>query len=560
MGIREKSTMRRLPLLLLICSAALVLGETERGLPGGLDKADAADPGQAREPLSAEVPTMAAPVNKNDENAAEMAIALSQQEEEANDADDVATNLKLRNAAAESMMGPLRTDERGDAREVSDIIAKAHANQKAARARVDMQADTKATQESTDEMNMALTAAGVEPLAPETETPAEAADAEIASTPGAKELETAIEATVPSVNSKSAPKVEISPEVQQETAAAEAEAAAPVMSDEQQQLVQSARAPPELPADATTTEKKEAALAYSMPHRAERRKQAAQMARAARNLKELRAQHAKQLKQDASSIAHQKSEASNAAQVASVLAQARALLDDSRQHLADVRAAIPDAEGAVEKARHAAAEEAADLETDLSKHSLAVAAIPMYRDEEDQQGQKLMDEKIVEKQQHAQEGLQEVARQRRQLSKDMRQAMDLVEKAARTSPGEAPRLGHLQTKVAKDHLQDMHNKHLEQQQALDEIQAKYQKAEDQLRSTQVQNMLYDAQLAGTLTSADMEELRHKMRLSAAADGAFEKSVALVHSLREEEHNAEVAIEAGFPTLEHVVASLKKIPQ
>ena len=71
------------------------------------------------------------------------------------------------------------------------------------------------------------------------------------------------------------------------------------------------------------------------------------------------------------------------------------------------------------------------------------------------------------------------------------------EKAARTSPGEAPRLGHLRTKVrwrnelllrgfgkkstfltpndrqvAKDHLQDMHNKHLEQQQALDEIQAK----------------------------------------------------------------------------------------
>ena len=64
-------------------------------------------------------------------------------------------------------------------------------------------------------------------------------------------------------------------------------------------------------------------------------------------------------------------------QVASVLAQARALLDGSRQHLADVRAAIPDAEGAVEKARHAAAEEAADLETDLSKHSLAVAAIPV---------------------------------------------------------------------------------------------------------------------------------------------------------------------------------------
>ena len=56
--------------------------------------------------------------------------------------------------------------------------------------------------------------------------------------------------------------------------------------------------------------------------------------------------------------------------------------------------------------------------------------VQMYRDEEDQQGQKLMDEKIVEKQQHAQEGLQEVARQRRQLSKDMRQAMDLVVSSA----------------------------------------------------------------------------------------------------------------------------------
>ena len=118
------------------------------------------------------------------------------------------------------------------------------------------------------------------------------------------------------------------------------------------------------------------------------------MATAAKSLKELRARHAKKLKQDASSIAHQKSEASNAAQVdvcisaavltrvhllqvASVLAQARALLDDSRQHLADVRASIPDAEAAVEKARHAAAEEAADLETDLTKHSLSVAAIPV---------------------------------------------------------------------------------------------------------------------------------------------------------------------------------------
>ena len=48
----------RISLLLLICSAALVLGETERGLPGGLDKADAADPEQAREPLSAEVDSL----------------------------------------------------------------------------------------------------------------------------------------------------------------------------------------------------------------------------------------------------------------------------------------------------------------------------------------------------------------------------------------------------------------------------------------------------------------------------------------------------------------------
>ena len=58
--------------------------------------------------------------------------------------------------------------------------------------------------------------------------------------------------------------------------------------------------------------------------------------------------------------------------------------------------------------------------------------LQMYREEEDRRGQKLMDEKIVEKQQHAQEGLQEVAHQRRQLSKDMREAMALVVSSANT--------------------------------------------------------------------------------------------------------------------------------
>jgi hypothetical protein len=284
------------------------------------------------------------------------------------------------------------------------------------------------------------------------------------------------------------------------------------------------------------------------------------MAKAARQLKELRKDHAQKVAQDNSVLKYQETQVSNTVQVATVLAQASKLLDDSRQHLADVRAAIPDAEMAVHKARHAASEEAAELESDLSKHSLTPGALATERDEEDQQGQVLMDHKILEKQRHAQQGLEEVARQRSQLSKDMRDAMNLVEKAATTVPGEAPRLGHLRSQLAKDHLETMHRLHHEQQQALDEIQAKYQKAEDQLRSTQIQNLLYDAQLAGTITSADMEELKHKMHLSAAADGAFEKSVAMVHALKAEEHDSEVAIEAGFPVLEQVIGSLKKIPQ
>jgi hypothetical protein len=500
---------------------------------------------------------MATPVDKNDENAAEVAISLSKQEEEAKEADEVATNMKLRNAAAEAMMGPLRADERRDERGISALINDAHDKQKAARQTVDMQADAAAALQDTQEMKMQIAAAGHPVEAPadaeSPPSPEEAADAEIESTPGAKELETSLAAETAPAEEVAKEAETVPPEVKQEAAAAAAAAEAPSMSSEQQQLVQSATAPVELPP-------KEAALAYVMPHQVERQKQATAMGKAARDLKDLRAQHAKRLVADAKAVAHQKSQVSNAVQVASVLAKARALLDDSRQHLAGVRAAIPDAEAAVNKARHAAAEEAAELEADLSKHSLSVAGIPVYRDEEDKQGQRLMDQKIREKQQHAQQGLEEVARQRKQLSKDMRDAMQLVEKAAQTAPGESPRLGHLRTQAAKHHLQDMHKIHHEQQQALDEIQAKYQKAADQLRATQIQNMLYDAQLAGTLSSADMEELKHKMHLSSAADEAFEKSVALVHALREEEHNAQVAIEAGFPTLEQVVAALKKIPK
>merc|ERR1711865_547038 len=605
MGGLDREMAARLALLLLICSTALVLTEAENGLPGGLDKADTADPGQAQEPLAAEVPAMSAPVNKNDENAAEMAIELSKQETEAEEADEVAQNLKLRNAAAESMMGPMRASEDGDERDMTSIIKAAHEKQKVARENVDKKADAEAANKQTHEMNMQLANAGVVPpvappvvaavvaavvppvqqlpnatVVPPAQAPpntTEAAEAEIASTPGADELSQSIEAEAAEAEIAStlavdavdaAPKVEetapeveeTAPEVEQEAAAAETQAAAPAMTEEQEQLVQSIVTPPELPPSATASEKKAAALTTVMPQQIERQQQASAMAKAARQLKELRKDHAQKLAQDNSVLKYQKTQASHTVQVAGVLAQASKMLDDSQQHLADVRAAIPDAEMAVHKARHAASQEAAELESDLSKHSLTPGALATERDEEDQQGQVLMDHKILEKQEHAQQGLEEVARQREQLSKDMRDAMNLVEKAATTVPGEAPRLGHLRTQLAKDHLETMHRLHREQQKALDEIQAKYQKAEDQLRSTQIQNLLYDAHLAGTVTSAEMEELKHKMQLSAAADRAFEKAVAMVHALKAEERDSEVAIEAGFPVLEQVITSLKQIPK
>merc|ERR1711865_1329342 len=163
MGGLDREMAARLALLLLICSTALVLTEAENGLPGGLDKADTADPGQAQEPLAAEVPAMSAPVNKNDENAAEMAIELSKQETEAEEADEVAQNLKLRNAAAESMMGPMRASEDGDERDMTSIIKAAHEKQKVARENVDKKADAEAANKQTHEMNMQLANAGVVP-------------------------------------------------------------------------------------------------------------------------------------------------------------------------------------------------------------------------------------------------------------------------------------------------------------------------------------------------------------------------------------------------------------
>merc|ERR1711865_1266278 len=358
MGGLDREMAARLALLLLICSTALVLTEAENGLPGGLDKADTADPGQAQEPLAAEVPAMSAPVNKNDENAAEMAIELSKQETEAEEADEVAQNLKLRNAAAESMMGPMRASEDGDERDMTSIIKAAHEKQKVARENVDKKADAEAANKQTHEMNMQLANAGVVPpvappvvaavvaavvppvQAPPNTTEAaeaveEAAEAEIASTPGADELSQSIEAEAAEAEIAStlavdavdaAPKVEetapeveeTAPEVEQEAAAAETQAAAPAMTEEQEQLVQSIVTPPELPPSATPSEKKAAALKTVMPQQIERQQQASGMAKAARQLKELRKDHAAKLAQDNSVLKYQKTQASHTVQVAGV--------------------------------------------------------------------------------------------------------------------------------------------------------------------------------------------------------------------------------------------------
>merc|ERR1712028_234623 len=383
MGTSTREMAARLALLLLMCSTALVLTEAENGLPGGLDKADTADPGQAQEPLAAEVPAMSAPVNKNDENAAEMAIELSKQETEAEEADEVAQNLKLRNAAAESMMGPMRASEDGDERDMTSIIKAAHEKQKVARENVDKKADAEAANKQTHEMNMQLANAGVVPpvvaavvaavvppvqqlpnatvvppaQAPPNTTEAaeaveEAAEAEITSTPGADELSQSIEAEAAEAEIAStlavdavdaAPKVEetapeveeTAPEVEQEAAAAETQAAAPAMTEEQEQLVQSIVTPPELPPSATPSEKKAAAPKTVMPQQIERQQQASGMAKAARQLKELRKDHAAKLAQDNSVLKYQKTQASHTVQVAGVLAQASKILDDSQQHLAD---------------------------------------------------------------------------------------------------------------------------------------------------------------------------------------------------------------------------------
>merc|ERR1711865_721014 len=166
-------------------------------------------------------------------------------------------------------MGPMRASEDGDERDMTSIIKAAHEKQKVARENVDKKADAEAANKQTHEMNMQLANAGVVPpvappvvaavVAPVQQLPnatvvppaqappntteaaeavEEAAEAEIASTPGADELSQSIEAEAAEAGIAStlavdavdaAPKVEetapeveeTAPEVEQEAAAAE---------------------------------------------------------------------------------------------------------------------------------------------------------------------------------------------------------------------------------------------------------------------------------------------------------------------------------------------------
>jgi hypothetical protein len=276
-------------------------------------------------------------------------------------------------------------------------------------------------------------------------------------------------------------------------------------------------------------------------------------------LQDSKAAHAKQIKLDARSLEHVKLSTAKAKSVADVLAKAKQLLGDSQHHMSLIQKAIPEAQRNVEKARAAAKEANVDLEEELSKHHLSLEAISASKDEEQAAGHAIMLNNIREKRQNAQNGIDQVHAERQRLSHSVRQAVQLMDRVVAEQETEPKStLSTLKVDAARAHAADMLQQQSSMQQGLDQVQAEYQTARDQLRDTELQTVLFDASVGGSLTEATTQLLQAKLKLAANADDAFAQAVQYGHQLHQAKYSAQIQIEASAPLLKRAIRMLTKL--
>jgi len=484
----------------VVLVATCALAHSENGLPGGMDKADAADPNTANPlPPQGEMPEMSTPVSKADEDAAMAQIAEKQAiqaDPTRADPDDMpAPSNKL----AEAIIAPMRAKDARMDREVEKLVAAATRKQEAI------------SQVVSDEM-----------------------DAESAAQEAASLNEQISDVDAPDVKQPEVPAKE--EPAKEEPAKEEPAKEEPV---EEKVTVQTASS--------------------VMPQHELRQKQAERLAEMSMKLKKSKEAHAKKVKEDAVAVEKVKIDTAKASAVGDVLGKARQLLEDAQHHMQLIDDEIPEAAKNVATARKAAMEANTDLERELNKHHLSVDAIQLSKDEEQTSGHAEMLETIRKKRRAAASKLEDVQTERNTLDRIVSDAVRLMDQmVAEQASTKSSTLNSLRVDAAKAHVTDVKAQRAQMQEQLDQVQSEYQTAHDQLRDTELQSLLFDAKVAGKLTEGTIQQLNSKMELAAHADNVFAQAIQFAHKLNQEKVEARRQIEASAPVLKQTIQMLAKL--
>lgn len=303
------------------------------------------------------------------------------------------------------------------------------------------------------------------------------------------------------------------------------------------------------------------AVSKVMPQHELRQKHAEKMAQMSVNLKRSKETHAKKVKSDAVALNKVKMTAAKASGVAGVLSKAKVLLSEAQHHIKLIEDEMPDAAKNVATARSAATEANMDLEKEMNKHHLSLKALRASRDEDQAEGHAKMLETIRQKRRDSASKLEEVQNERNTLDRIVRDAVRLMDRVvAEQAQGAPSTMSSLRVDAARAHVADVRDQRARMQQQLDQVQAEYQTAHDQLRDTELQAVLFDAKVGGTLTEGTVAELNAKMKLAAHADQVYARAMKYEQQLSEAKHAGKVQMEASAPLLRRTIRMLTKLKQ
>jgi hypothetical protein len=303
-------------------------------------------------------------------------------------------------------------------------------------------------------------------------------------------------------------------------------------------------------------------LSSVLPQHKVRQEQADELARWTLKLEASKQAHKKRVWRDSKLLEQLQATTAKASSVGEVLGQAKRLLTDCEQHMQLIEEEIPRARDNVNTARAAATEANVDLEKEMVKHHLSIESLGQISGhQEEADGHSQMLENIRQKRHDAKDKLDEVDKERNRLNKLVADATDLMNHAVeQQAAGQPTTLSMLKVEAARAHVADVKHQQQAMQQQLDQIQAEYRSAHDQLRDTELETVLFDARAAGTLTEGAMQTLQAKIKLAANADNVFAQTLKYERQIQQAQLKSKTQMEASVPLLKRTIGMLAQLKQ